>query len=115
MSEQRSEQYSHLPVFENHQQIAILEQVPDIIWVFDLDTHSFWWGNSSALAFWGLDTVDELIAKDLSADTEGARKRTEQTFYKAADLYFDNTLAIHHTSPVAQYGNQNRFKNLSLL
>lgn len=84
MSAQTSDKYSHLPVFENHQQISILEHVPDIIWIFDLDVHGFWWGNSKALEFWGLEKVEDLIAKDLSADTEGARKRTEQTFYKAA-------------------------------
>lgn len=76
--------FDHLVVFENHEQIAILEHVPDIIWIFDLDAHGFWWGNSKALEFWGLEKVEDLIAKDLSADTEGARKRTEQTFYKAA-------------------------------
>lgn len=84
MPAQASDKYSHLPVFENHQQIEILEHVPDIIWIFDLDVHGFWWGNSKALEFWGLEKVEDLIAKDLSADTEGARKRTEQTFYKAA-------------------------------
>ncbi|OPX54425.1 diguanylate cyclase (GGDEF) domain-containing protein [Oceanospirillum multiglobuliferum] len=78
-----SEDFSQLPVFLNHQEIAILEHVPDIIWIFDLDRHGFWWGNSKALAFWGLTDVEQLIAKDLSADTESARKRTEQTFYKA--------------------------------
>lgn len=84
MSGQNSDKYSHLPVFDNHRQIEILEHVPDIIWIFDLDAHGFWWGNSKALEFWGLEKVEDLIAKDLSADTEGARKRTEQTFYKAA-------------------------------
>ncbi|MDP2562792.1 sensor domain-containing diguanylate cyclase [Psychrobium sp. 1_MG-2023] len=41
-------------------------------------------GNNNALDFWGLSEVQELIDKDLSEDTEGARKRTEQTFVKAA-------------------------------
>jgi len=80
----QSADYSHLPVFESHQDIAILDMVPDIIWVFDLDRHGFWWGNGKALDFWGLDQLQQLIDKDLSADTEGARKRTEQTFEKAA-------------------------------
>jgi len=75
--------FSHLTVLESHQDIASFELVPDIIWIFDLDRHGFWWGNSSALKFWGLDHLQQLIDKDLSADTEGARKRTEQTFYKA--------------------------------
>ncbi len=80
----QQQNYDHLPVFESHDDIAVLELVPDIIWIFDLDVHGFWWGNSKALQFWGLDELQQLIDKDLSADTEGARKRTEQTFDKAA-------------------------------
>ena len=76
--------YSHLPILDSYADITILELVPDIIWIFDLDVHGFWWGNSKALKFWGLENLQQLINKDLSADTEGARKRTEQTFEKAA-------------------------------
>lgn len=75
--------FQHLPILDNHAAIAAFDFVPDVIWIFDLDRHGFWWGNKSALAFWGLDCLQSLIDKDLSADTEGARKRTEQTFYKA--------------------------------
>ena len=75
--------FDHLPVLSALSDIAGFELVPDIIWIFDLDRHGFWWGNSSALKFWGLDRVQQLIDKDLSADTESARQRTEQTFYKA--------------------------------
>ncbi len=75
--------FDHLSVLSSPSDIAGFELVPDIIWIFDLDRHGFWWGNSSALKFWGLDQVQQLIDKDLSADTESARQRTEQTFYKA--------------------------------
>ena len=74
----------HLPVLHSVDEVAGFNLSPDIIWVFDLDRHGFWWGNDNALAFWGLDKVQQLIDKDLSDDTEGARKRTEQTFVKAA-------------------------------
>jgi len=79
-----SDQFNHLPVLDNVDAISAFDFVPDVIWIFDLDRHGFWWGNQPALKFWGLDSVQALIDKDLSADTEGARKRTEQTFYKAA-------------------------------
>ncbi|WP_100914597.1 sensor domain-containing diguanylate cyclase [Pseudoalteromonas spongiae] len=75
---------NHLPIITSPQELGGFNFSPDIIWVFDLDRHGFWWGNDHALNFWGLSDVQQLIDKDLSADTEGARKRTEQTFVKAA-------------------------------
>lgn len=73
----------HLPVINSVEELSGFNLSPDVIWVFDLDRHGFWWGNSNALNFWGLSEVQQLIDKDLSEDTEGARKRTEQTFVKA--------------------------------
>lgn len=75
---------AHLPVINSVADLSAFNFSPDIIWVFDLDRHGFWWGNQNALNFWGLADVDALINKDLSEDTQGARKRTEQTFVKAA-------------------------------
>lgn len=75
---------AHLPTISTYVDIAGFNYSPDIIWIFDLDNHQFWWGNENALDFWGLAKLQQLIDKDLSADTEGARKRTEQTFVKAA-------------------------------
>lgn len=74
----------HLPIITSVNELSGFNLSPDIVWVFDLDQHGFWWGNNNALDFWGLSHVQELIDKDLSTDTEGARKRTEQTFVKAA-------------------------------
>jgi len=74
----------HLSVITSPNELVGFNYSPDIIWVFDLDRHGFWWGNKNALEFWGLSDVQQLIDKDLSGDTEGARKRTEQTFVKAA-------------------------------
>lgn len=74
----------HLPVISTTVEVTGFNYAPDIIWIFDLDRHGFWWGNQRALEFWGLENVEQLINKDLSDDTEGARKRTEQTFVKAA-------------------------------
>ena len=74
----------HLPLILSPDEISAFNFSPDIIWIFDLDRHGFWWGNQNALQFWGLNCLQDLIDKDLSADTVGARKRTEQTFVKAA-------------------------------
>ncbi|WP_188747777.1 GGDEF domain-containing protein [Marinobacterium zhoushanense] len=76
--------YSHLVHIQSHDELALYELIPDVVWIFDLDKHGWWWGNSAALSFWGLDTLEQLINKDLSGDTQGARDRTLQTFELAA-------------------------------
>lgn len=72
-----------LPLFLTHDDVGALALVPDPVWIFNLDHHAFWWANPAAVELWGLDNLDQLINKDLSSDTEGARKRTEQTFNQA--------------------------------
>lgn len=76
--------YSHLTHIQSHDELVLYELIPNIVWIFDLDQHGWWWGNSAALEFWGLDNLDALIAKDISDDTQGARDRTQQTFELAA-------------------------------
>ncbi|MGB0205619.1 MAG: diguanylate cyclase domain-containing protein [Neptuniibacter sp.] len=75
-----SSEYDHLVHIKSHEELALYDLIPDVVWVFDLDKHGWWWGNKMAIQFWGLDTLDELINKDLSGDTQGARERTVQTF-----------------------------------
>jgi len=77
-------EYSHLIHIACHDELRLYELIPNVVWVFDLDKHGWWWGNSAALAFWGLGSLQELIDKDLSGDTQGARDRTRQTFELAA-------------------------------
>ncbi|WP_425403803.1 diguanylate cyclase [Hwanghaeella sp.] len=76
--------YSHLVHIESHDELRLYELIPNVVWIFDLDTHGWWWGNRACLDFWGLETLDQLIHKDLSGDTQGARDRTRQTFDLAA-------------------------------
>jgi len=82
--------YSHLVHIENHDELRLYELIPNVVWIFDLDKHGWWWGNQAAIDFWGLDCLDDLINKDLSGDTQGARDRTVQTF----DLAVKNGLTI---------------------
>ena len=72
--------YSHLVHIESHEELALYELIPNVVWIFDLDKHGWWWGNEAALKFWGLEKLDDLINKDLSDDSQGARDRTKQTF-----------------------------------
>lgn len=76
--------YRHLIHIKSHDELALYELIPDPVWIFDLDKHGWWWGNEPAFKFWGLSHLDELINKDLSEDTQGARDRTAQTFELAA-------------------------------
>ncbi len=75
-----SKQYDHLVHIETHEELRLYELIPNVVWVFDLDKHGWWWGNSAAVEFWGLECLQQLIDKDLSGDTQGARDRTLQTF-----------------------------------
>lgn len=85
-----SNPYDHLTHIKSHEELALYELIPNVVWFFDLDKHGWWWGNEAAVKFWGLDNVDQLIHKDLSDDTQGARDRTKQTF----DLAAKNGLTI---------------------
>ncbi|WP_206485101.1 GGDEF domain-containing protein [Thalassotalea sp. G2M2-11] len=76
-------EYSHLPHIKDHNELTLYELIPDVVWIFDIDRHGWWWGNEAALNFWGLTTLEQLINKDLSGDTQGARDRTVQTFERA--------------------------------
>ncbi|SIQ79760.1 GGDEF domain-containing protein [Marinobacterium stanieri] len=80
----KPDQYDHLVHIETHAELRLYELIPNVVWVFDLDKHGWWWGNSAAVEFWGLDCLQQLIDKDLSGDTQGARDRTLQTFELAA-------------------------------
>ena len=66
-----TDKYGHLVHIVSHDELKLYELIPDVVWVFDLDRHGWWWGNSAALEFWGLDTLADLINKDLSDDTQG--------------------------------------------
>ncbi len=79
-----SADYSHLTHIKSIDELALYELIPTVVWIFDLEKHGWWWGNEAALTFWGLNSVDELINKDLSGDTQGARDRIIQTFQLAA-------------------------------
>jgi diguanylate cyclase (GGDEF)-like protein len=76
--------YAHLVHIKSHNELALYELIPNVVWFFDLDKHGWWWGNQAAVDFWGLDNVQQLIDKDLSGDTQGAKDRTVQTFELAA-------------------------------
>lgn len=58
--------------------------VPTPVWFFDVRNYKFWWCNQAALKMWGVNTVQDMIDKDLSGDSDGAKRRVWQTFEMAA-------------------------------
>ncbi len=93
--------YDHLVHIKSHDELALYELIPNVVWFFDLDKHGWWWGNQAAVDFWGLDNVQQLIDKDLSGDTQGAKDRTAQTFELAAKngLTIDPWTTYPHGKP----------------
>lgn len=76
--------YAHLPVFADVSELQAFDIMPDPVWVFDVDAYGFWWGNLRAVAYWDLEHYQQLVDKDLSSDTDGARNRISAIFEKAA-------------------------------
>lgn len=55
------------------------------IWVFDVKHHAMWWANKSALRFWKAASLEELLARDYSRDSDTVRKRLRQIVESTAD------------------------------
>ena len=48
------------------------------IWVFDVERHGMWWANKSALKFWDAKSLEELLERDYSSDSDTVRQRLRQ-------------------------------------
>jgi two-component system, sensor histidine kinase and response regulator len=78
--------YSHLRHFIHRDELIDFELVPSPVWIFDLGNYKFWWCNKAGLDFWNVKTVQDMIDKDMSSDSDGTRLRMEQVYDKAATL-----------------------------
>lgn len=72
--------------FLDRSELADFELVPTPTWIFDLGNYKFWWSNEAGLEFWGVNSVQDMLDKDMTSDSEGTRRRMEQVFDKAATL-----------------------------
>ena len=88
--------------FRERQALQPLDVLNTPIWVFDVDRHAMWWANRRALHFWRAQTLEALLARDFSADSETVRQRLAQVIDKtppgavatdAWTLYPDNVPA----------------------
>ncbi len=63
------------PWFSDVDDLAGFDRLRTPIWVFDVEQHAMWWGNQSALVFWGAESLAELRARDFSSDSQNVRDR----------------------------------------
>ncbi|MGF1629112.1 MAG: ATP-binding protein [Kiloniellaceae bacterium] len=68
--------------FGERQALQPLDLLNTPIWVFDVDRHAMWWANQRALRFWRAETLEALLARDFSADSETVRQRLAQVIDK---------------------------------
>jgi len=66
------------PHYRNYSDLAQFEPLNTPLWVFDVERHAMWWGNSSALIFWQAKSLEALLARDFSSDSEVVRTRLRQ-------------------------------------
>lgn len=65
--------------FSSWDDLQSFEQINIPVWIFDVTTHKIWWGNKSAIHFWKAATIDDLVARDFSNDSETVRQRLRQS------------------------------------
>lgn len=64
--------------FKSHIELEGYNSLKTPIWIFDVDRHCMWWANPSALKFWEAGSLDELLSRDFSGDSEIVRTRLRQ-------------------------------------
>ncbi|WP_417788689.1 response regulator [Terasakiella pusilla] len=72
--------------FMDRAELADFDLIPTPTWIFDLGNYRFWWCNKAAFKFWGVSSVQDMIDKDMTGDSDGTRRRMEQVWEKAATL-----------------------------
>lgn len=66
------------PHYRRRQDLEPFEPLNTALWVFDVDRHRMWWANSRALDFWSAESLDALLNRDFSSDSETVRTRLRQ-------------------------------------
>ncbi len=72
--------FENLPHIRNPEELSVYNKLRTVIWVFNIDNHSFWWANEPALKFWEVDSVEEFLSIDLSDDSPVVRERLNDIF-----------------------------------
>lgn len=64
--------------FETRDSLGHFEQLATPIWVFDVDNHKIWWANAAGILFWEAPSLDDLLQRDFSTDSDMVRTRLRQ-------------------------------------
>ncbi|RED47713.1 sensor histidine kinase [Aestuariispira insulae] len=64
--------------FRDRTRLDVFELLRTPVWIFDITNHAIWWGNRAALDFWQASSLDELLARDFSSDSDMVRNRLRQ-------------------------------------
>lgn len=63
-----------------HDDVEVLNLVNHPIWIFDVLNKTMWWGNTTALAFWNVKSLEELTSRNYAEDmSERERRRNMDT------------------------------------
>lgn len=66
------------PWFKDQNDLRSYDLLVRPVWIFDVDRHAMWWGNASALTFWGAERLQDFQQKDFSSDSQSVRDRLQQ-------------------------------------
>jgi hypothetical protein len=58
-----------------HSDVEVLNLVSDPIWIFDVFNKTMWWGNTAALAFWNVKSLEEFTTSRNSAEDMSEREQ----------------------------------------
>ena len=64
--------------FATQDSLGHFEQLATPIWVFDVDNHKIWWANAAGILFWEAESLDDLLQRDFSMDSDMVRTRLRQ-------------------------------------
>ena len=64
--------------FKSHIDLEGYNSLKTPIWIFDVDQHCMWWANPSGLGFWEAESLEDLLSRDFSSDSEIVRTRLKQ-------------------------------------
>ncbi|MBX2883014.1 MAG: EAL domain-containing protein [Granulosicoccus sp.] len=80
-------------------QLALMDQLQQPVWIFDIDKGRVAWGNASSLVMWQADSLDELLERDMGAEmsaTVARRLRQYQSdFLRDENIKFKESWTLY--------------------
>lgn len=63
---------------QDKESLTLFDAISRPVWLFDVERHSIWWANKAAVKFWRAESLEELLSRDYSSDSETVRVRLRQ-------------------------------------